>query len=544
MIRAISKLKIEPVLLITSLLYTVWALVFIYRTSYVASDNKLYFLLFDDAMISMRYAWNFTHGNGLVWNPGEYVEGYTNLLMTLIMSSILFFLNKRYAVLAVQLLGIFFILGTAFFSLKTYDAITNSDKNNAKYVLFSLVLAYYPLSFWSLMGMETGLLALLVSAGILCSIQYMKSTKTKWLWGMAFCFGLAYLARNDAIIFATLSFLFVLSKLKINDKIFIRNYFIATVIIAAFPILQTLFRYTYYGEILPNTYTLKLVGMELNDRIANGWGFIKPFLSESVFIILVSMLGFFLRPSLKKLYLLSFFPTSVAYQIYVGGDPWAYWRILSPVVPIFFVYFFYSFENIFNNEHRKTINFLSVLALAIVSIYGMDKRFFEEITFQTYPIGVEKGFKHIETAIALNEITTPDATIGVFYAGVLPYYVDRNAIDFLGKSDKYIANLEPDLSGAVAWNGMMSVPGHNKYDLEYSIQNLRPTYVEQFYWGNQEVVGWAEDNYSRVKYNDIGLYLLKDSPYIYWDKIKIYLDQFTYENRPQPSSRLRAPVQK
>jgi hypothetical protein len=544
MIRAISKLKIEPVLLITSLLYTVWALVFIYRASYVASDNKLYFLLFDDAMISMRYAWNFTHGNGLVWNSGEYVEGYTNLLMTLIMSSILFFLNKRYAVLAVQLLGIFFILGTAFFSLKTYDAITNSDKNNAKYVLFSLVLAYYPLSFWSLMGMETGLLALLVSAGILCSIQYMKSKKTKWLWGMAFCFGLAYLARNDAIIFATLSFLFVLSKLKINDKIFIRNYFIATVIIAAFPILQTLFRYTYYGEILPNTYTLKLVGMELNDRIANGWGFIKPFLSESVFIILVSMLGFFLRPSLKKLYLLSFFPTSVAYQIYVGGDPWAYWRILSPVVPIFFVYFVYSFENIFNNERRKTINFLSVLALAIVSIYGMDKRFFEEITFQTYPIGVEKGFKHIETAIVLNEITTPDATIGVFYAGVLPYYVDRNAIDFLGKSDKYIANLEPDLSGAVAWSGMTSVPGHNKYDLEYSIQNLHPTYVEQFYWGNQEVVGWAEDNYSRVKYNDIGLYLLKDSPYVYWDKIKIYLDQFTYENRPQPSSRLRAPVQK
>jgi arabinofuranosyltransferase len=544
MIRAISKLKIEPVLLITSLLYTVWALVFIYRTSYVASDSKLYFLLFDDAMISMRYAWNFSQGNGLVWNPGEYVEGYTNLLMTLVMSSILFFLNKRYAVLAIQVLGILFVLGTAFFTLKTYNAITNSEKSNLKYILFSLVLTYYPLSFWSLMGMETGLLALLVSAGILCSIQYMKSMATKWLWGMAFCFGLAYLARNDAIIFAALSFLFVLSKLKINDKVFIRNYFIAAVIITAFPILQTLFRYTYYGEILPNTYTLKLVGMGLNDRVTNGWGFIKPFLDESIFILLASILGLFLRPSLKKMYLLSFFPISVAYQVYVGGDPWAYWRILTPVIPIFFVYFIYSFENIIGNGSKNTLNFIFVLTLAILSIYGMDKRFFEEMTFQTYPIAVERGFKHIETAIALDEITTPDATIGVFYAGALPYYLDRYAIDFLGKSDKYIANLEPDTSGAVAWNGMTSVPGHNKYDLEYSIQNLRPTYVEQFYWGNQEVVGWAEDNYSRVKYNDIGLYLLKDSPYVYWDKIKIYLDQFTYENHLQSLSRLRAPAQK
>jgi hypothetical protein len=26
-------------------------------------------------MISMRYAWNVSHGSGLVWNPGERVEG-------------------------------------------------------------------------------------------------------------------------------------------------------------------------------------------------------------------------------------------------------------------------------------------------------------------------------------------------------------------------------------------------------------------------------------------------------------------------------------
>ena len=532
MIRVISKFKLDPFLIITSILYIAWALAFIYHTSYVASDNRWYFLLFDDAMISMRYAWNFSQGNGLTWNPGEYVEGYSNLLMTLIMAFISFFLNKRYAVLAVQILGIFFVLGTAFFTIKTYTALTNSNNTNAKYILFFLTLSYYPLSFWSLMGMETGLLAILVSAGILCSIKYIKSMEAKWSWLMAFCFGLAYLARNDAIIFAGLSFLFIAQKIKISDKVSIRNFIVAVLIIGLFPILQTVFRYMYYGEFLPNTYTLKLVGMELNDRITNGWGFIKPFLDESIFIIITSIAGIFFKSSVKKIYLLSFFLISVIYQIFIGGDPWSYWRILTPVIPIFFIFFIYSFENTFSNNSKKSLNFLFVLAFAIVAIYGMDKRFFKEITFQTYPIGVEKGFKHIETAIALNEITTPDATIGVFYAGVLPYYLDRNAIDFLGKSDKYIANLKPDTSGSVAWSGMTSVPGHNKYDLGYSIQTLRPTYVEQFYWGNQEVGGWAEDNYKRVKYNDIGLYLLKDSPYVNWEKIKIYLDRFTYNNRP------------
>ena len=56
------------------------------ESSVVAIDGRRYFGLFDDAMISMRYAWNFSHGQGLVWNAGERIEGYTNLLWTLIMA--------------------------------------------------------------------------------------------------------------------------------------------------------------------------------------------------------------------------------------------------------------------------------------------------------------------------------------------------------------------------------------------------------------------------------------------------------------------------
>jgi len=39
---------------------------------------------FDDAFISFRYARNLVEGNGLVFNPGEHVEGYTNFLWTLL----------------------------------------------------------------------------------------------------------------------------------------------------------------------------------------------------------------------------------------------------------------------------------------------------------------------------------------------------------------------------------------------------------------------------------------------------------------------------
>ena len=44
--------------------------------------------LCDDAFISFRYARNFAEGHGLVFNEGEWVEGYTNFLWTFLLGSI------------------------------------------------------------------------------------------------------------------------------------------------------------------------------------------------------------------------------------------------------------------------------------------------------------------------------------------------------------------------------------------------------------------------------------------------------------------------
>ena len=42
-------------------------------------------VLMDDAFISFRYAKNLANGLGLVFNPGEKVEGYTNFLWVMIL---------------------------------------------------------------------------------------------------------------------------------------------------------------------------------------------------------------------------------------------------------------------------------------------------------------------------------------------------------------------------------------------------------------------------------------------------------------------------
>ncbi|MFZ5481560.1 MAG: hypothetical protein ACOZNI_32660 [Myxococcota bacterium] len=52
----------------------------------IAAYTSLYFfpVTVDDAFISLRYAWNLVQGEGLVFNPGERVEGYSNPSWTLL----------------------------------------------------------------------------------------------------------------------------------------------------------------------------------------------------------------------------------------------------------------------------------------------------------------------------------------------------------------------------------------------------------------------------------------------------------------------------
>src|ERR1700676_1047736 len=49
--------------------FFIYAAIFIFKSSFII-DGIRYFSLFDDDMISMRYAANLAHGHGLVWNPG------------------------------------------------------------------------------------------------------------------------------------------------------------------------------------------------------------------------------------------------------------------------------------------------------------------------------------------------------------------------------------------------------------------------------------------------------------------------------------------
>jgi len=528
----LQKLSKTKWIYLITICYVIWSAVFIYLTSYVAIDGNRYFSLFDDAMISMRYAWNFAHGNGLVWNAGEYIEGYTNLLQTLHMALWSGFLDKSTAVLMIQIIGISIMLGISYFTMKITSFVfeLESLKHRGFYsvLVYALCLMYYPLSYWTLLGMETGLLTILLLGALFLIFRGIcDDTKKSKL--IPFLIGLAFLARPDSLIPATIILTvkwFYEFKFRHDNK-FITQALYDVAIIMGIILLVTLFRVLYYGNIVPNTYTLKVVGMPLVDRISNGSIFISRFIILIIFPLITIISYLLIRKSIYPILLLMSFLSTIIYQIWVGGDPWPYWRIITPTIPIFIVlclaslnYFLTLLESRYQIWKSGSICHQRVaFILMMIFIIGFNYPFYKNILFYDYPANVDLSWSLIDTTVALNDITDPNATIAVTAAGTLPYYVDLKAIDMLGKSDAYIASLQPNLNGQPSWMGMSSMPGHNKYDLNYSIIELQPTYTSRLKWGSNDVTSLAT-NYNVFTYNDKTLLILNtESPYVNWDKV-------------------------
>jgi hypothetical protein len=267
--------------------------------------------------------------------------------------------------------------------------------------------------------------------------------------------------------------------------------------------------------------------MSLADRLSNGIGFTWPFLIQIGLLLLLTGIDVVRRFRKEKLLLFTLVVSAIGYQIYVGGDPWPYWRMMSPTIPLLGILLIgaiingiraqpgmKAFHLKFLRSVEAQISFIVLLCILVANAY-----FLPEALFLERPFYVSANQHNVNIALALSQVTTPDATVGIFWSGAIPYFAERNGIDFLGKSDRYIAHLPPDLSGSLSLGGMKSPPGHNKYDLNYSIEQLHPTYVQDFKWGTQDLTTWGKSVYAEVQYKGVVLYLLRNSASVLWEKL-------------------------
>jgi tetratricopeptide (TPR) repeat protein len=118
----------------------------------------------DDAYISFRYAKNLVEGHGLVFNPGERVEGYSNFSWTLLMALVL-----RAGLLppetAATWIGIACAVGAILCAARLARAL-EGRWGTASVLAAALVAGTSAFAMWCTGGLETALFTFLVTAAL------------------------------------------------------------------------------------------------------------------------------------------------------------------------------------------------------------------------------------------------------------------------------------------------------------------------------------------------------------------------------------------
>jgi hypothetical protein len=478
------------------LIYVLYACLFILRSSFVI-DGVRYFALADDEMIGMRYAKNLADHGALVWNlTGPRVEGYTNLLWVLYMVPFhLLPIPISKISLCIEASGVVFLLLNLIFTKKIAEEISHGSQIVALCAVI-LTAFYIPLDNWAFQGTEVGLLTLIVSIATWFALRCIKLRT--WSIGLYLLLGLATLIRLDMAVFAGV---LLLTMAVIAPEMRIKHIFIGGAIVGAFLVAQAGFNLYYYGDLLPNTYYLKVTGYPVIGRLTRGLyvtGIFLIGLDLSILALLLSRVVLHLRRATALLIFI--LAGQLLYNIYVGGDAWEWYgasnRFFAISMPLFFVLVAYALvicvsrsakSGLWRSNHyaasfRKRlpavvivfVPLLNILALqsglldpyAPIRFPGNTANTLSRILLIQKPVETWNYTEHVRQAQMIRRFTDDQAIVAVYPAGAIPYFSGRTAMDLLGKCDWTIAH-EPMHFPPNFWIGFL--PGHLKWDFAYSI---------------------------------------------------------------------------
>ena len=217
--------------------------------------------LCDDAFISFRYVRNLVEGHGLVYNPGEYVEGYSNFLWVLELAALygVFGLRPEHTV---PWLSMACTVGTLATMLWWGGRATGLPQRRlVAWMALGLVCSSATFAVWtSAGGLETRQFTLFVMLAVVGLTLYPENRRAL-LW-VSLSLAAASLTRPEGPLFAACCFGWYAGYRRVSTGRWWPGWRDAAALVAPFGLLVAghyLWRYGYYGEWLPNTYYAKYV---------------------------------------------------------------------------------------------------------------------------------------------------------------------------------------------------------------------------------------------------------------------------------------------
>lgn len=380
-----------------------------------------YDLMVDDAFISFRYAENLIAGDGLVYNPGERVEGFSNPLWTLSIAA----LHALKVPSPTGALVLAILCAIALLALTWHAARTRLQLEPGWALVAPIVLAMNPsFALWVSGGLET------ISFGLLLTWAWFEASSDEPSAArVGTATALVVLSRPEGPIWAIAALALVVRKRP------------AAVVLPALALAGLLaFRLSYYGAWLPApAYAKAVFG---GASLLRGLRYVGSFLLEDGALFLVPLL--FIRP-------LSL-PIAVAgaalFAIQSGGDGLYRYRFMVHVMPLIALCAAVAVR-------ARPKRGLVLVALSCVVPFMLPDR------VAGYPVEAQRWWEEHWThvGIALRE-HTKKGWLATNVAGRLPWASKLPTIDLLGLTDATIAHAPVEGLGT-------GYAGHERADPAY-----------------------------------------------------------------------------
>ncbi len=478
----------------------------------------------DDSFITFRYVKNFTEGNGLVFNIAERVEGYTCFLWVMLLSGV-----RKLGfdfVSASQTIGFIFSALTLLCTFLISSRIFPKGKDALYNLVFSLiavvlVAANGSFAYWTVSGMETAMFGFLVTLAVYMYLKELKLGSALPLSSIAFL--LASMTRPEGnLIFAVTA----LHKLIITFRkpppegstrmqmLFSKSnlYWLLIYLIPA--VIFMIWRYSYYGYLLPNTFYAKTGSSAeyFKAGFVYFWEFTKSYGGYGV-LTLLTLLTLRNKERLYDfLYLVLLFFVFCAYVIFVGGDVLRPNRFFVPLMPVFFILVQEGLSEllgIFDKKKAFALGALIGAAFAIgFSYYTYTNEFDQIKRYSVLEKGLVEKMKITGTWLKNKQQQAGrPLVVAATTIGSVSYYSEVFLIDMLGLTDKEIAHNPkpiPEISSSeVGWrerNYNVDYVLQRKPDLIYFSTGLKPSaYAERGLFTSDEFMKYYYPYYLTIK---------------------------------------------
>jgi arabinofuranosyltransferase len=424
----------------------------------------------DDAYISYRYAKNFAAGDGLVFNRGgPPVEGYSNFLWVVLLG-----IAAKFG-LAIPAMAQVLSLALAAITLIELALALRRLNHHGWWLVAGCVWlgANGSFAMWSVPGLETTLLsALVVLAWLL--VEREEQSGRGWLSGLVFV--LIALSRAEGAVFFVAAFgVRWLRQLRHRSNRSRRSDVQWTL---AFVIpfgLFLLWRLSYYGYLLPNTYYAKVGNHPLILALRGSYYFFNFLTSGGGLLLMVLAIAaiLFSDRSARLMHVTTWTGFYIGGFVLAGGDWMPMFRFFAPIIPLLCVFGLMGLQALQDRigGTRSAIGFSSSVAVLIALLFVGASVQAQTITHQTDSFTTPNEAGHL-IAAWLRAHSQPGDSIALVDAGILAYETDLRVIDMIGLNDAHIAHSAPH-----AVNPFEHGNGFAKWDTDYILSQL-PTFIE------------------------------------------------------------------